>query len=163
MRIPTLRRSSPRREMAQAEPLPGRRVPGFCRRLDPNRKLVKTQTAEMETTEFDAFTAWVQENIQKAGGYIENASVSGKETGGTAFRHASYVLRIPETGLDTFMEELKTEGNVLYYTESVEDITLNYTRYGKPHRSPGTGAGGADGHALPSQAIWILCWRFRAG
>ena len=100
---------------------------GILQAADPNRKLVKTQTAEMETTEFDAFTAWVQENIRKAGGYIENASVSGKETGGTAFRHASYVLRIPETGLDTFMEELKTEGNVLYYTESVEDITLNYT------------------------------------
>lgn len=94
---------------------------------NPDRKLVRTQTVEMETTEFDSFETWLQSRVEAAEGYVENGVVSGREAGSSALRSASYKLRIPEKGLGGFMVDLRAEGNVTYYTESVEDVTLNYT------------------------------------
>ena len=94
---------------------------------DPNRKLIKTQTVVMETTEFDSLNDWIQEQVKAAQGYIENAYVSGNSAGVSAARTASYVLRIPVSGVDGFMEKLRGEGNVLQYSENVVDVTLDYT------------------------------------
>ena len=94
---------------------------------DTGRKLVKALTAVMETTEFDHLNDWIQDKVPAAGGYVESASVSGRETGAMTVRSASYVLRVPVSSLDSFMDALKPEGNLLHYTENVTDVTLDYT------------------------------------
>ena len=94
--------------------------------LNPNRKLVKHQDITMETKEFDQLNAWIQEHVQSSDGYIEYSNISGTSYSRNNTRSASYTIRIPVTGLDNFLEDLKAEGNVIHYSENVTDVTLNY-------------------------------------
>lgn len=99
---------------------------GMERAADPNRKLVKRQSLTLETKEFDKLTEFVQEQVKKSGGYIENSSVSGTSIDRAGNRYANYIIRIPVTGLDDFVSVLKENGNATFHSEYVEDVTLSY-------------------------------------
>lgn len=91
-----------------------------------NRKLIKRQYITMETKEFDALTQFVQDKVNAVGGYIEYSGVSGSSYNYNDTRYANYTIRVPVTELDGFVNAVKKEGNVTNFSESVEDITLNY-------------------------------------
>ena len=90
-----------------------------------NRKLIKNANLSIETQTFpdciDALTA----QIRKYGGYIENSSVYGNEE--YERRSADYTIRIPEEQYESFLAGVVTVGSVVSRTESVEDVTLQYT------------------------------------
>lgn len=90
-----------------------------------NRKLIKTANLSIETQTFtDCIDALVAQ-IQKAGGYIENSSVYGNED--YERRSANYTIRVPESKYEDFLSGVVTVGSVTSRTESVEDVTMNYT------------------------------------
>ena len=79
-----------------------------------------------ETTEFDTLVADVRAKTESAGGYVEKSDVGGNY-GGDTTRYAYLVLRIPAEKLDDFVGGVKDASNVRTFSESTEDVTLQYT------------------------------------
>ncbi len=91
------------------------------------RKLVKTMSFNIETQDFDKSTADITLMVNRLGGYVENASVSGNSSRKSDTRTATYVLRIPVESLVEFESGVGGIGNITSRSEKVQDITLNYT------------------------------------
>ena len=97
---------------------------------DLSRKLIRDVTLEVETREFDSLLAQISERVSELGGYIESSQVSGvslNARGGARDRDASLKARIPADKLDSFLESVETEANVVSRQENVTDITLTYS------------------------------------
>ncbi len=94
--------------------------------VNTEQKLIKTVTMSAETTEFDKMVADVRTKTESAGGYVESSDISGNY-GGDTTRYAHFVLRVPAEELDAFTGELKDASNVRSFSETTEDVTLQYT------------------------------------
>ncbi len=95
-----------------------------------NRKLIRTVRLNVETREFDALLKSVNEKIGTLGGYTEQSDVSGRQlnrNGEPISRYASLTVRIPSQHLDSFVSGVEESGNVTNKSESVEDVTLQYS------------------------------------
>ncbi len=90
-----------------------------------DRKLTRTVDLRMESQKYSELTSLIEGEVLMAGGYIQSSSLSGGESN-TSMRQAFYILRIPANKVDSFLEQIKTEGNVLTLTSEIEDITLQY-------------------------------------
>lgn len=93
------------------------------------RKIIKTARISAETRQFEDSIARIEELCKNAGGYIESSTVSGSklegfEGGGR--RSASYTLRIPAEGFDTFNAELGNLLNVVRSSSNVDEVTNRY-------------------------------------
>jgi len=88
------------------------------------KKLIKNVNLEVETKEYDALLADITAQVSSLGGYIEN-STSSDYSGGTS-RSASIVARVPSGNLDSFVNRVSEQSNVIYRNESVQDVTLQY-------------------------------------
>ena len=95
----------------------------------PKRKLIKNVHMELETKEFDKVTASISRRVTELGGYIENSSISNPNSYDqyVGRRYMNLTARIPCDKLDGFVQQVETEGNVIYKDENVTDITLQYT------------------------------------
>ncbi len=92
------------------------------------RKLIRTINLNVETTEFDTLLENLRQAVEADGGYIEYSDMSGSsisESGGR--RNASLTARIPSDKLDAFLSKVSEQSNVVFRSESVEDVTLQYT------------------------------------
>lgn len=94
--------------------------------VNTEQKLIKTVTMSAETTEFDKIVADVRTKTESAGGYVESSDISGNY-GGDTTRYAYFVLRVPAEKLDEFTGEIKDASNVQSFSETTEDVTLQYT------------------------------------
>ncbi|MCC8163719.1 MAG: DUF4349 domain-containing protein [Lachnospiraceae bacterium] len=94
---------------------------------DTSRKLIKTVNLSLQTTEFDSVLENISARTTELGGYIESSSVSGNSYYYESTRYAYYTIRIPSDRLDEFVDVVGDLGNVTYKSESVEDVTLEYT------------------------------------
>ena len=82
----------------------------------------------IETTEFDATIASLRNKINAVGGYIENEYTyngslynSSKQS-----KYATITVRVPDTELDSFVNDASGIGNVTQKTTSSTDVTLSY-------------------------------------
>lgn len=92
-----------------------------------NRKLIRTVTMEVETEDFDSMITNVEERVRNMGGYIENAysfNGSAYQKGNT--RYAEMTVRVPDSELENFIEQVKGFSNIVSKTTSTQDITLEY-------------------------------------
>lgn len=94
-----------------------------------SRKLIRTVSLDVETTEFDSLLATVQQTVSADGGYIEQSDVSGTSisSGNIRKRYAFLTVRIPSDKLDGFLVQMNSESNVMNRSENVQDVTLQYT------------------------------------
>lgn len=92
-----------------------------------NRKLIKTISLRLETTDFQKSIVLIGEKVNAVGGYIEHSGVSGNSVGSDGQRYADYTLRVPQEKLDEFAESIKEAGSITYREDDVRDITLDYT------------------------------------
>lgn len=92
------------------------------------RKLIKTVDMNVETKEFDAAMAAVEEKVTELGGYIENMETynGSSYSGYRSSRNANMTVRIPRQHLETFLDTVAGISNVVRRSESVEDVTLTY-------------------------------------
>lgn len=90
-----------------------------------NRKLIKTANLSIETQTFTDCLDALTGQIQKVGGYIENSSVYGNAD--YERRSANYTIRVPESRYEDFLSGVVTVGSVTSRTESVDDVTMQYT------------------------------------
>lgn len=116
-------------EMAVQEDSGGGEAKDSAAKADPkaqqDRKLIKTVSLSIETTDFDALKGQVEETVTSFGGYIENSDYSALQGGGQ-LRSYSVTARIPVDKLDAFVEETGWKGTITNKSENVEDVTLDY-------------------------------------
>ena len=92
-----------------------------------NQKLVRKMTVEAETNDLDALLAELNARVASLEGYVEKRSVrNGSTTATLRYRHADLTIRIPVDQLDAFIEHIQGKTNVVFLTESADDITLRY-------------------------------------
>lgn len=93
-----------------------------------DRKLVRTVNLSVETEGFDALLASVETKVSELGGYIEQMNINNGSsyyrTG--SYRNASVVARIPADRLDSFLDSVAKNSNIIYRGEQVQDVTLQY-------------------------------------
>ena len=93
-----------------------------------NRKLIKTVDMTIETVSFDETIANLRNKINAIGGYIEseytyNGSLYNNSS---QSKYATITVRVPDTELDGFVNDVSGIGNVTQKTTSTKDVTLNY-------------------------------------
>jgi len=94
-----------------------------------NRKLIKTVNMNVETKEFEALLAGIEQQVNTTGGYVESSNIYNNNyytNYRVNSRSASFTIRIPADKLDGFLEKVKGVSNVTSISQSVEDVTLNY-------------------------------------
>lgn len=90
------------------------------------QKLVRTVSLTLRTTAFDNDLESVQALLEGLGGYVENLYQYGDvESGDT--RTASLSVRAPSESLDAFLAGMEGVGRVTDRSESVTDMTVQYT------------------------------------
>ncbi len=90
------------------------------------QKLVRTVSLTLRTTAFDNDLESVQALLEGLGGYVENLYQYGDvESGDT--RTASLSVRVPSESLDAFLAGMEGVGRVTDRSESVTDMTVQYT------------------------------------
>ncbi len=98
--------------------------------LPAGRKLIRNISMNVETDEFDTLISSLEARITQLGGYTEQSDMSGNSLnsyGKSGPRHASLTVRIPADQTDSFLTTVETCGNVTNKSESVQDITLQYS------------------------------------
>ena len=93
-----------------------------------NRKLIKTVDMTIETVSFDETIANLRNKINAIGGYIESEySYNGSlYNNSNQSKYATITVRVPDTELDGFVNDVSGIGNVTQKTTSTRDVTLNY-------------------------------------
>ena len=89
------------------------------------RKVIKTANLNLQTLEFDAFSAALDQKIAETGAYLQYADVSGSDYYGGR-KSANYTIRVPEANLDAFLSGIEGIATVTNKTLGEEDVTLNY-------------------------------------
>lgn len=93
-----------------------------------NRKLIRNVNMNMETTDFDNLITALTERVIQEGGYLERSDISGKSISNSKeTRYARIIARVPIDALDDFLVYIKGESNVTYQSETMDDVTLQYT------------------------------------
>ena len=92
--------------------------------ISADRKLIRNVSLGYQTDQFERFTAMLQEETAKLGGYIESSDMS--KDAYSSIRHAYFELRIPKEKLDSFLAGLDGEANLLHRSEYTQDVTLEY-------------------------------------
>ncbi|MBR1861220.1 MAG: DUF4349 domain-containing protein [Lachnospiraceae bacterium] len=103
------------------------------KKVDNNRKLIKTVNLDVETKQFDDLINAVDAQVSAYDGYVESMNTwngsrydyYGNYTNSSS-RNSSYTIRIPRENLEAFIESFSPLCNIKNRSESVEDITLSY-------------------------------------
>ncbi|NLL80281.1 MAG: DUF4349 domain-containing protein [Clostridiales bacterium] len=98
------------------------------------RKLIREVSMTVETREFDQLLQNVTEQVELLGGYIESSAVYSDSFGADTYvqpetvrnRNGRITARIPKEKLDAFVCQVSENSNVVYRSEQVKDVTLQY-------------------------------------
>lgn len=93
---------------------------------DTSRKLIKTVNITAQTRKFDTFLSTLNQQVNDIQGYVQSSEISGNNYDNSSSRSASYTIRIPAEKLSEFLTAVKENANIVYESESAEDITLEY-------------------------------------
>jgi polyhydroxyalkanoate synthesis regulator phasin len=94
-------------------------------------KIIYSSDVTVETTDFDASLAKIDELLAACGGWVESSSVNGsnyynKSRGYNSTRSANYTLRIPSDRFGELMNSLSSLGNIPYTHTYTENVTAQY-------------------------------------
>jgi hypothetical protein len=97
-----------------------------------DRKLIKTVDISLETENYDSLLSGLETKVTELGGYIESRYSSNSSyqnpsySGSRELRYTSMTVRMPKDKLDTFLDSVSEQTNVVSISENVEDVTLQY-------------------------------------
>ncbi|MDO4267767.1 MAG: DUF4349 domain-containing protein [Eubacteriales bacterium] len=94
-----------------------------------NRKLIRTVELRVEATDFDGLLRDMNDAVSSMGGYMEQSDISGSSISASpdSRRFAYLTVRIPSDQLDSFVSQVGAKGNITNKSESVQDVTLQYS------------------------------------
>ena len=92
-----------------------------------DQKLIKRVSMEAETEDLESLLPQVTAKVTELGGYIENQELhNGSAYSTYRSRSVTMTVRIPAQRLEAFTQQVEGVSNVVNYTESAEDVTLQY-------------------------------------
>ena len=87
------------------------------------QKLIRRASLEMETTDFEATNAAVEDLVTKMGGYMETSDLRNSRSG---YRYANYTIRIPTAQFTEFLNQAGDLCHETWRSVSQEDISEVY-------------------------------------
>lgn len=87
------------------------------------RKLIVTMRMDVETSDCNGLTEWIEDEIGAVGGYIAYQQANNY----SSRKYCTLTLRVPSGNLEQFLERFSGQCNVVSRTKEVEDVTLDYT------------------------------------
>ena len=91
------------------------------------RKIVKSASLELETTDYQKVTSVIGILASEYGGYLEASSIEGKGTDPSGgLRTASYTVRVPSEKLEGFLNAASAAASVTRRSLSGKDVTQSY-------------------------------------
>jgi len=92
-----------------------------------NRKLIRTVNMDAETEELDTLVSAIDGKIAELQGYVESREVyNGSAYSQRRYRRAELKIRIPAENLNSFVEHVSANANIVSSNETVDDVTLQY-------------------------------------
>ncbi len=97
--------------------------------LPTDRKLIQTAYMELESREYAEALAALEQLVADCGGYIESRTEQGGSLYSSRYnaRYASLTARIPAEKLETAMNAVGEQCNVVSRSTDVADVTESYT------------------------------------
>ncbi len=98
-------------------------------------KIIYSASLQIQTTEFDASLAALEQSVKDFGGFVENSDTSGNiryQDDGTARvvdRYAYYTVRVPADRFEEFLQQSGTLGNITDSSRNAQNVTSQYTDY----------------------------------
>ena len=100
----------------------------FSTYSDPNAKLIRKVYLDAQTRDYDTLITGLDAKITELGGYVESRDAyNGSEYYGRSNRYCNLTVRIPADRLDEFVTHVTENCNVTNTSETVENVTLEYT------------------------------------
>lgn len=94
--------------------------------LEPTKVIVRFYL-DMQTVDFDNSITGLEKLIAKNQAYVENSNIQlGDYYRQSDYRSAEYIIRVPKTNLNKFMNETGSIGKLNSQQESKEDVTMYY-------------------------------------
>jgi hypothetical protein len=107
---------------------------GTAARTDPNpnKKIIYTAEASVETLKFEETVQAVYDMLDKFGAYIQSSSITGTDYrteyyGSFPYRRAYFSIRVPKEQYTAMSADLETLGNLVSYSSDSNDISSQYT------------------------------------
>lgn len=89
------------------------------------RKIIRTASVSMETTDFDGALTALEQRVTEFGGWIASSELQSSSRYDSA-RYAWYTLRIPSEKLEAFLFDAEEFGTVLSSSRGSNEITTEY-------------------------------------
>lgn len=89
------------------------------------RKIIRTASVSMETTDFDASVAALEQRVSEFNGWIASSELQGSSRYDSS-RYAWYTLRIPSAKMEAFLSGAEEFGTVLSSSRGSNEITTEY-------------------------------------
>lgn len=95
--------------------------------LPENQKIITTLHMEAETDNMDPLLADINQKIQELGGYMEAQEIyNGSSYNSYRYRYANMTVRIPAEKLDSFVNHVADNANIISKNTTTENVTLTY-------------------------------------
>ena len=86
-------------------------------------KIIYTANLTLESKDYDAARAALDEALAQAGGWLESSSEYTRQADS---RSVSLTCRVPQANYQSFLDAVAQAGNVTYKTQQAEDVTTQY-------------------------------------
>ena len=92
-----------------------------------DQKLIKRVNIDAETEDLEPLLPQITNKVGELGGYIEHQELyNGSAYSSSRRRNVNMTIRIPADRLGEFTAQIEGASNVVNYSESAEDVTLQY-------------------------------------
>jgi hypothetical protein len=90
---------------------------------NPGAKLIRSVSISFDTEQFDDAVTLVEQKTSQTGGYIQSSELYDYSYG----RSQEIVVRVPYEKVDEFLDGIDAYGTITHKSDSVEDVTLQYS------------------------------------
>lgn len=95
--------------------------------LPENQKIITTLYMDAETENMDPLLTDINQKIQELGGYMEAQDIyNGSSYNSYRYRYANMTIRIPAEKLDSFVNHVSENANIISKNTTTENVTLTY-------------------------------------
>ena len=92
--------------------------------INLEKKLIITANARLETLQLDPLVDKLLADVKSYGGYVQSSTV--KQGSGAYRKSYEATIRIPANRFEEFINGVKVSGNLISYSENVDDVTDTY-------------------------------------
>lgn len=91
-----------------------------------NAMIAKDVNVGINVENLEVFSENLTQKVQEAGGYFEETDINDYSSDYSTERYGYFIIRIPSSNLDNFMEVVSEEGSVTSSNVKAEDVSLEY-------------------------------------